>query len=103
MSLESLEKKIHQIEVTLKCHGDLLGILNAQEVANTGRLETILSVLREVLAKHGVEKEKSQKLCGEIFASCLSIAQTSNEHSLSSVGKSSAEASESSSGNAAHN
>jgi hypothetical protein len=85
---DEIIRKIDELRAILDCHSDLLGILNTQGVVNTAKQETVLSVLREVLSKHGIDKVASQKICTEIFAACLAIAQSENEKIMRSVDKS---------------
>jgi hypothetical protein len=87
MNPEEISRKIDELRHLLESHTDLLGIINAQIVITNARQETILSVLREVLAKHGVDKTASQEICGKIFAQCLVVAESENARSLKSAGR----------------
>jgi len=81
------DSDLQEIRTTLAFHTDLLALINAQCVTHTARMETILSVLRQVLAKHGIEPAKAKTICEEIFAACLAVAQAENEQIRCSAGK----------------
>ena len=86
-SLETLSGKLDTLTSLVKIQTEMLATINAQQVMNTARLETSLSVLREVLAKQGVAKDKSMDACRAIFAKCLLMAKADNETNLKASDK----------------
>ena len=83
-SLETLSGKLDTLTSLVKIQTEMLATINAQQVMNTARLETSLSVLREILAKQGVAKDKSMDACRAIFAKWLLMAKADNETNLKS-------------------
>jgi|SRR4051794_34199970 hypothetical protein len=79
MTIKELSEAIDDLRATAKVHGNLLATFKANSVTHTVQLETILWVLREVLAKRGVEKERSHRLFGEIFADHAATALAESE------------------------
>jgi hypothetical protein len=88
MNLTELTKEVHNLAVTVDCQTELLSTLNLYCVTNTARLETILSALRGVLARQGLSKDVSLRICREIYVRQLSVAQSENAKTIESHGKS---------------
>jgi hypothetical protein len=81
-SLDVISRKITEIKTVIECHSDLLGLINGRSVQISAQLETVLSVLQEVLAKHGVDKQASIEMCQEFMAGHLVAQQSANEQAL---------------------
>ena len=79
MHENDINQNLRELRTMLEYNTDMLSILSGQSVLNTARLETILSVLREILAKHGVDKVKSTQICGEIFEHCVAVSKAEHE------------------------
>ena len=87
MNLTKLTKEVHDLAVTVECQTELLSTLNLYCALHTARLETILSALREVLARQGLSKEVSLRICRELFDRQLSVALSENAQMRATPGQ----------------
>jgi hypothetical protein len=80
-------RQLKEIRGAIDTQTELIMLLMNQGAMSTARLETILSVLREILAKHGIAKETSQRICAEIFARQLPLAQSERQQMIEALEK----------------
>ena len=84
-SLDEVSRKITELKAVLERHSDSLGLINGRSVQISAQLETVLSVLQEVLAKHGVDKQESMAMCREFMTGHLVALQSASEPASSSA------------------
>lgn len=90
-----LARQLKELRAAIDTQSDLIMALMDQGVGGNARLLTVLSVLREILAKHGIEPQRAAQICEQFVADGLARAQAelkqilaAREHSGGTTGPS---------------